>query len=75
MNRLRTGSLTALIISAMGILYALIMDPAAWVAAWVVYGVAIFLIPVFILSVGILSMAEPEEDEADERVNEPFIGY
>ncbi len=71
MNRLRTGSLTALIISAMGILYALIMDPAAWV----VYGVAIFLIPVFILSVGILSMAEPEEDEADERVNEPFIGY
>ena len=71
MNRLRTGSLTALIISAMGILYALIMDPAAWV----VYGVAIFLIPVFILSLGILSMAEPEEDEADERVNEPFIGY
>ena len=70
MNRLRTGSLTALIISAMGILYALIMDPAAWV----VYGVAIFLIPVFILSLGILSMAEPEEDEADERVNEPFIG-
>ena len=71
MNRLRTGSLTALIISAMGILYALIMDPAAWV----VYGVAIFLIPLFILSVGILSMAEPEEEEADERVNEPFIGY
>ena len=71
MNRLRTGSLTALIISALGIIYALIMDPAAWV----VYGVAIFLIPVFILSVGILSMAEPEEDEADERVNEPFIGY
>jgi len=71
MNRLRTGSLTALIISALGIIYALIMDPAAWV----VYGVAIFLIPLFILSVGILSMAEPEEDEADERVNEPFIGY
>ena len=71
MNRLRMGSLTALIISAIGILYALIRDPAAWV----VYGVAIFLIPVFILSAGILSMAEPEEDEADERVNEPFIGY
>ena len=47
------------------------MDPAPWV----VYGVAIFLIPLFILSVGILSMAEPEEEEADERVNEPFIGY
>ncbi|MEJ8542266.1 DUF788 domain-containing protein [Methanothermobacter wolfeii] len=71
MNRLRTGSLTALIISAIGIIYALIMDPAPWV----VYGVAIFLIPLFILSVGILSMAEPEEEEADERVNEPFIGY
>ncbi|MBE2899551.1 DUF788 domain-containing protein [Methanothermobacter thermautotrophicus] len=71
MNRLRMGSLTALIISATGIIYALIFNPPSWV----VYGVAIFLIPVFILSIGILSMARPEEDEAEDRVDEPFIGY
>ncbi|BAZ98435.1 MULTISPECIES: SND2/TMEM208 family protein [Methanothermobacter] len=71
MNRLRTGSLTALILSAAGIIYALIFNPPSWV----VYGVAIFLIPVFILSIGILSMARPEEDEAEDRVDEPFIGY
>ncbi|ADL58387.1 MULTISPECIES: hypothetical protein [Methanothermobacter] len=71
MNKLKAGSLTALILSATGIIYALLFNPPAWV----VYGVAIFLIPVFILSLGILSMATPEKDEADERVNEPFIGY
>lgn len=71
MNKLKAGSLTALILSGAGIIYALIFNPPSWV----VYGVAIFLIPVFILSIGILSMARPEKDEADERVNEPFIGY
>lgn len=71
MNKLKAGSLTAFILSGAGIIYALIFNPPSWV----VYGVAIFLIPVFILSIGILSMARPEKDEADERVNEPFIGY
>lgn len=71
MNRLRAGSLAGLLVSTGGIVYALIFNPEPWI----VYGLAIFLIPLFILSLGILSMAKPVKEEAEERVNEPFIGY
>ncbi|MBQ2637167.1 MAG: DUF788 domain-containing protein [Methanobrevibacter sp.] len=43
--------------------------------AWIVYAVAIFGIPLWILSLGLLTMAKPEPEDAEERVKEPFTGY
>ena len=43
--------------------------------AWIVYAVAIFGIPLWILSLGLLNMAKPEPGDAEERVKEPFTGY
>ena len=71
MDKLRLFSLIALIISIMGIVYALIFKTPAWI----VYLISIFLIPVFLLAIGLLCMAKPIKDEEEERVFEPFIGY
>ena len=43
--------------------------------AWIVYTVAIFGIPLWILSLGLLTMAKPDPEDAEERVKEPFTGY
>lgn len=71
MNKIKLFSGIALIISIMGISYALIFNPPAWI----VYIISIFLIPVFLLAIGLIAMARPIKDEEEERVFEPFIGY
>ena len=43
--------------------------------AWIVYTVAILGIPLWILSLGLLTMAKPDPEDAEERVKEPFTGY
>ena len=43
--------------------------------AWIVYAVAIFGIPLWILSLGLLTMAKPRPEDEEERVKEPFTGY
>ena len=42
---------------------------------WIIYGVAIFGIPLWVLSLGLLTMAKPRPEDAEERVKEPFTGY
>jgi len=71
MEKLTIASYLMFIISVLGIFYALIYNPASWI----VYGISIVLIPLFILSLGLITMARSKKDEQDERTNEPFIGY
>ena len=44
-------------------------------ADWIVYLVAIIGIPLWVLSLGLLTMAKPRPEDAEERVKEPFTGY
>ena len=60
-----------LALSTIAILACLIMD----FEAWIVYAVAIFGIPLWILSLGLLTMAKPKPEDKEERVKEPFTGY
>ncbi|MDR2624690.1 MAG: DUF788 domain-containing protein [Methanobrevibacter sp.] len=62
---------TTLTISTLLISYCLIFNPESWI----VYSIAIVFIPLFILSLGLITMATPEKDEEEDRINEPFIGY
>ncbi len=71
MDKLKLFSYIGLIISIIGIGYALIFN----LPAWIVYTISIFLIPVFLLTIGLIVMAKPIKDEEEERVFEPFIGY
>ena len=71
MNKLMVSSYLLLIISLLLILYALIFNPVSWI----VYGIAIVFIPIFILSLGLITMAKGKKDEEEERREEPFIGY
>lgn len=71
MNKLMISSYLLLIISILLILYALIFNPADWI----VYGIAIVFIPIFILSLGLITMAKGKKEEEEERREEPFIGY
>ena len=41
---------------------------------WIVYTVAIFGIPLWVLSLGLLTMAKPKPEDVEERVKEPFTG-
>ena len=43
--------------------------------AWIVYTVAIFGIPLWVLSLGLLTMAKAKPEDVEERVKEPFTGY
>lgn len=71
MDRLKGTGLLIFVISLVAILYALIFNPASWI----VYAISLVFIPLFILSLGIISMARgPKEDEED-KTKEPFIGY
>ncbi|MEN6330105.1 MAG: DUF788 domain-containing protein [Methanobacteriaceae archaeon] len=71
MKTLTIISYLMFIISIAGIIYALAVNPPAWV----VYAIAILFIPLFILSFGLIIMARGKKEEEDERAREPFIGY
>lgn len=71
MNKMIVSSYFLLIVSLLIILYALIFNPVTWI----VYGIAIVFIPVFILSLGLITMAKGRKDEREEKREEPFIGY
>lgn len=60
-----------LALSTIAILACLVID----FEDWIVYAVAIFGIPTWILSLGLLTMAKPKPEDAEERVKEPFTGY
>ena len=60
-----------LVLSTIAILACLVIN----FKAWIVYTVAIFGIPLWILSLGLLTMAKPLPEDAEERVKEPFTGY
>ena len=60
-----------LVLSTIAILACLVID----FEAWIVYAVAIFGIPVWVLSLGLLTMAKPLPEDEEERVKEPFTGY
>ena len=67
----KTLYIILLALSTIAILACLVID----FEAWIVYTVAIFGIPLWILSLGLLTMAKPEPEDAEERVKEPFTGY
>lgn len=60
-----------LIISTIAILACLVVN----FEDWIVYLIAIIGIPLWVLSVGFLTMAKPRKEDAEERVKEPFTGY
>ena len=60
-----------LALSTIAILACLVID----FQAWIVYTVAIFGIPLWILSLGLLTMAKAKPEDEEERVKEPFTGY
>ena len=63
--------LILLVLSTIAILACLVIN----FEAWIVYTVAIFGIPLWILSLCLLTMAKPKPEDAEERVKEPFTGY
>ncbi|MEW6009780.1 DUF788 domain-containing protein [Methanobacterium alkalithermotolerans] len=71
MTTLKVSSYAIFLLSISGIIYALVFNPADWI----VYAISIVLIPTFILSLGLILMAQVKKEEEDERRNEPFIGY
>ncbi len=60
-----------LVLSTAAILACLVVN----FDAWIVYTVAIFGIPTWVLSLGLLTMAKPKPEDVEERVKEPFTGY
>lgn len=69
MNILKIVSGIVLVLSFIGIIYGF------FTTAYVTMALAIVCIPFFILSIGLLNMSSPKEDEIDERNEEPFTGY
>ena len=67
----KTLYIILLALSTIAILACLVID----FEAWIVYTVAIFGIPLWVLSLGILTMAKAKPEDAEERVKEPFTGY
>ena len=64
-------SIILLVLSTIAILACLIIN----FSEWIVYTVSIFAIPTWILSLGLLTMAKPKPEDAEERIKEPFTGY
>ena len=60
-----------LVLSTIAILACLVIN----FQAGIVYTVAIFGIPTWVLSLGLLTMAKPKPEDVEERVKEPFTGY
>ena len=71
MNSQKLISIILLVLSTIAIIACLIIN----FETWVVYTVAIFGIPTWILSLGLLTMAKPKPEDAEERIKEPFTGY
>lgn len=71
MANLKLISTILLIISTLAILYALIFT----IPVWLVYAIAIICIPLWILSLGLITMAKPRKGDEEGRVEEPFTGY
>lgn len=71
MNRIKLTGWLIFIISVIAILYALIFNPAAWL----VYAIALIFIPLSILSLGLVSMAQGRKEDEEGKTKEPFIGY
>ena len=67
----KTLCIALLIISTVAILACLVIN----FEAWIVYLIAIFGIPLWVLSFGLLTMAKPRAEDEEERVKEPFTGY
>ena len=67
----KSTCIVLLALSTIAILACLVMD----FEAWIVYLVAIIAIPLWVLSLGFLTMAKPRAEDAEERVKEPFTGY
>ena len=60
-----------LIISTIAILSCFVIN----FQDWVVYVRAVVGIPLWVLSLGLLTMAKPRPEDIEERVKEPFTGY
>ena len=71
MNSQKTLCIILLALSTIAILACLVIN----FEAWIVYTVPIFGIPLWVLSLGLLTMAKPRPEDAEERVKEPFTGY
>ena len=71
MDSQKTLSIILLVLSTIAIIACLVIN----FEAWIVYTVAIFGIPLWILSLGLLTMAKPKPEDAEERIKEPFTGY
>ena len=71
MSRQKSVSIILFILSTLAILYALIFT----IPVWVVYVISIICIPMWILTLGLITMAEPRKGDKEERVKEPFTGY
>lgn len=67
----KTLCIALLIISTIAVLACLVVN----FEAWIVYLIAIFGIPLWVLSFGLLTMAKPRAEDEEERVKEPFTGY
>ena len=67
----KTLYIILLALSTIAILACLVID----FPSWIVYAVAIFGIPLWILSLGLLTMAKAKPEDEEERVKEPFTGY
>ena len=64
-------SIIVLVLSTIAILACLVID----FDTWIVYTVAMFGIPAWILSLGLLTMAKPKPEDVEGRLKEPFTGY
>lgn len=71
MDKLKTIGWILLIASFASIVYAIIFNPISWI----VYAISLVSIPLFILSLGLVTMAKGSKDEEEEKRREPFIGY
>jgi energy-converting hydrogenase A subunit I len=64
-------SIIVLVLSTIAILACLVVN----FDAWIVYAVAMFAIPAWVLSLGLLTMAKPKPEDEEGRLKEPFTGY
>ncbi|MBE6495040.1 MAG: DUF788 domain-containing protein [Methanobrevibacter thaueri] len=64
-------SIIVLVLSTIAILACLVIN----FDAWIVYTVAMFAIPAWVLSLGLLTMAKPKPEDEEGRLKEPFTGY
>ena len=71
MDSQKLMNLVFLVLSTIAILLCLVID----FETWIVYIIAIFGIPTWILSLGLLTMAKPKPEDVEGRVKEPFTGY